>query len=210
MWLVIVMMRHRTLIPCPALLRVAIMAMVVATADGVDRPAQLRLGNLSCVTVGQTQLLVTASGHGTFVWELRRWYYRDAMAPPEKRLYHRIRTSQKARGGLRTHGSVFTGIAHVPHKQKPRSLSLALHVTSAMQLTTTSANTCSCPPAGMAQCPWGALPRGAGLSGHGTPPCLPAKLQHGNVPHPFAGVQQCCVFVCLTGGSCVWRFGVWL
>ena len=65
------------------------MAMVVAGA-GVGGASHQ--GRLYALTKGQTHLLVTGAGHGHLLWELRRWYYRDAMAPPSKKLYHRIRT----------------------------------------------------------------------------------------------------------------------
>ena len=54
------------------------MAMVLANANVVAA----KTGQLSALTVGRTLLLVTSNGHGQFLWELRRWYYRDAMAPP--------------------------------------------------------------------------------------------------------------------------------
>ena len=77
----------------PGPIRIVIMAMVVAGA-GAAGPCQQ--GHLYALRVGQTLLLVTCDGHGRFLWELRRWYYRDAMAPPIKKLYHRSRTSQEA------------------------------------------------------------------------------------------------------------------
>ena len=77
-----------------AMLIPLIMAMVVASSKGMDGP--LQAGCFSVLTMGQTHLLMTSDGQGHFHWELRRWYYRDAMAPPAKRLFHRIRTSQEA------------------------------------------------------------------------------------------------------------------
>jgi len=76
------------------------MALVVAGA-GAGGPSQQ--GHVHALTVGQTHLLLTGDGHGHFLWELRRWYYRDAMAPPCKKLYHRIRTSQEAGEGHLNH-----------------------------------------------------------------------------------------------------------
>ena len=74
--------------------RIVIMALAIVGANAMAEPAQT--GQMSVLTIGRTHLLVTDSGHGHFVWELRRWYYRDAMAPPTKKLFHRIRTSQEA------------------------------------------------------------------------------------------------------------------
>lgn len=34
------------------------------------------------------------SYHTEYFWELRRWYYRSSVAPPAKKLWQRIRTSQ--------------------------------------------------------------------------------------------------------------------
>ena len=73
--------------------RIVIMALAIVGANAMAEPAQT--GQMSVLTIGRTHLLVTASGNGHFVWELRRWFYRDAMAPPAKKLYHRIRTSQE-------------------------------------------------------------------------------------------------------------------
>ena len=83
------------------------MAMVLANANVVAA----KTGQLSALTVGRTLLLVTSNGHGQFLWELRRWYYRDAMAPPLRRLYHRIRSCQEARVGTSEwplHGTCYT------------------------------------------------------------------------------------------------------
>lgn len=47
-------------------------------------------------------------GHGgwgdvEYLWELRRWYYRDVSMPPAQKLWHRIRTSQNVRHLLVVH-----------------------------------------------------------------------------------------------------------
>ena len=70
------------------------MALAIISANAMAEPAQI--GQMSVLTKGRTHLLVTDSGHGHFVWELRQGYYRDGMAPPTKKLFHRIRTSQEA------------------------------------------------------------------------------------------------------------------
>ena len=80
----------------PGSIRIVIMALVVAGA-GAGGPSQQ--GHLCALKVGQTHLLVTDDGHGHFLWELRRWYYRDAMAPPGTKLYHRIRQEPGGGGG---------------------------------------------------------------------------------------------------------------
>ncbi len=73
------------------------MALVLASDNAIARPSPP--GQVFVLTIDRTHLLVTADGNGTFVWELRRWYYRDAMAPPAMKLYHRIRNNQQANGG---------------------------------------------------------------------------------------------------------------
>ena len=41
------------------------------------------------------------AGHAQFLWELRRWYYRDGAASGlSKKLWHRIRTSQRVRHSM--------------------------------------------------------------------------------------------------------------
>lgn len=127
---------------------------MVLNADGsqllVPADCATRHGELVAVRIGHTCLAVLTpeQGHGghawpqaqeghaghagheggaaQYLWELRRWYYRNTAALPTKKLWQRIRTSQKVchsfvvpvlvlTQGQGVHGRCCTRCVHAGH-----------------------------------------------------------------------------------------------